>query len=263
MRGTLRSPKLLAPKLPQLIIPTTPNTAMTRAGSAVFDPVAGARRALFDPKTRAHAIFIHPDFAASAPEALVVSASLNTFAFTMEGLMSPAGDPIADALLIHGLRLVARHLPDPALAKDAAVRSGLIVASVLCGQGTNSTSAGIITTLGHAIGARHGVENGIANAIVLPHALRFNGDAAQEGLAKVATALELQREDKPLVETVIEAVLSVFGRLGVPTRLRDVGVAREDLPSLAELAMGDWFLRGNPRPVRSADEVQRVLEEAW
>src|SRR5262245_6420086 len=63
--GSLRSPKLAAPKLPQLIIPTTPTTAMVKAGSAVSDPEAGVRRALFDPKTRAQSIFIHPDFVRS------------------------------------------------------------------------------------------------------------------------------------------------------------------------------------------------------
>ena len=56
----LHSPKLLAPKLPQFIVPTTPTTAMVKAGSAVFDPATGERLALFDPKTRAHAIFIDP-----------------------------------------------------------------------------------------------------------------------------------------------------------------------------------------------------------
>ena len=76
-QGRLRSPKLLAPKIPQLVIPTTPTTAVVRAGSAVLDPVAGERRALFDPKTRAQAIFIHPDFAASAPQELVVGSALN------------------------------------------------------------------------------------------------------------------------------------------------------------------------------------------
>ena len=57
-KGQLRSPKLLAPKLPQLIIPTTPTTAIVKAGSAVFDPVQGQRLALFDPKTRAQCVFI-------------------------------------------------------------------------------------------------------------------------------------------------------------------------------------------------------------
>jgi alcohol dehydrogenase class IV len=250
--GELRSPKLLAPKLPQLVIPTTPTTATVKAGSAVFDPEGGERLALFDPKTRAQAVFIHPDLVKTAPRGLVISASLNTLAMAVEGLMSGTGDPISDALLMHALRLTAHALTNR--ADDAATRGELVLAAVLCGQGTDHTGAGITTVLGHAIGARFHVENGLANAIVLPHALRFNAEAAAAGLEKIAAALGLDAAAR---------VEAIFEKLEISRRLRDVGVPREALSEIASRAMGDWFLRGNPRSVRNAAELQQVLEEAW
>lgn len=263
-RGALRSPKLLAPKLPQLVVPTTPTTAMVKAGSAVFDTRAGERRALFDPKTRAHAIFIHPDLANSAPAALVIGSGLNTFALAIEGLMARAEDPLADALLMHALRLLARRLPGAEDGPDAALRGELMLAAVLCGQGSDFTGAGMTTVLGHAIGARHGVENGVANAIVLPHVLRFNAEAAGAGLAKVAAALGLAvPAGAASLGAVLDVIDGIAAALTLPRRLREVGVPREALPAIAGHAMGDWFLRGNPRPVRDAAEVQRVLEDAW
>jgi alcohol dehydrogenase len=262
--GKLRSPKLLAPKLPQFIVPTTPTTAMVKAGSAVFDPTTGERLAMFDPKTRAHAIFIHPDTILSSPRELVVSASLNTFSMAIEGLTSRSGDPVSDALLMHALRLAAQHLPNPSMGGDPDVRAELMLAAVLCGQGTDYTGAGITTVLGHAIGARHHLDNGIANAVVLPHVLRFNGTAAESGLEKVATALGLPHaHGEALVEAVVQAVDSLFDRLGVPRRLREVGVERDVLPQVAALAIGDWFLGGNPRAVRSDSDLQQILQEAW
>jgi alcohol dehydrogenase class IV len=156
-RGELVSPRLLAPKLPHLVVPTTPTTATVKAGSAVFDPADGARLALFDPKTRAHAIFIHPELVESAPRELVVTASLDTFVSAVEGLTSHSGDPISDALLMHALRLLALHLPDQVHGDaDPAARGELIFAAVLCGQGTDYTGAGIATVLGHAVGAPSG-----------------------------------------------------------------------------------------------------------
>jgi alcohol dehydrogenase class IV len=262
--GSLRSPKLAAPKLPQLIIPTTPTTAMVKAGSAVLDPEAGVRRALFDPKTRAQSLFIHPDFMRSAPRALVLGSGLNSFAMAVEGLTSLAGDPLADALLMHAVRLMMAHLARPALEGDVAARGELALAAVLCGQGTDFTGAGVTTALGHIIGSRHHVENGIVNAIMLPHALRFSSEVIQPGLAKVATALGLTpRGDTLLIENVIEAVERFCGALDVPRRLRDVGVPHDALPEIASLGMADWFLRGNPRPVRTASELQQILEGAW
>jgi acyl-CoA synthetase (AMP-forming)/AMP-acid ligase II/alcohol dehydrogenase class IV len=261
--GTLRSPKLAAPKLPQLIIPTTPTTAMVKAGSAVLDPEAGERRALFDPKTRAQSIFIHPDFVRSAPRALVLGSALNSFALSVEGLTSLTGDPLADALLMHAVRLMTTHLASPALEGDAAGRGELVLAAVLCGQGTDFTGAGATTALGHIIGSRHHVENGIVNAIILPHALRFNAEVIQPGLAKVATALGLVSDGDTLLESVIAAIDRMCGALDVPRRLRDVGVPHDALPEIASLGMADWFVRGNPRPVRSVQELQQILEGAW
>jgi len=262
--GKLHSPKLQASKLPQFIVPTTPTTAMVKAGSAVFDPATGERLALFDPKTRAHAVFIDPQMIQSSPRELVISASINTFSMAIEGLSSRSGNPLSDALLMHVLRLIAQNLPELKAADDADVRAQLVVAAVLCGQGTDHTGAGITTVLGHAIGARHHLDNGIANAIVLAHMLRFNGTANEAGLRKVASALELPRaQGEPMVAAVVEAVEALFGTLGVARRLRDVGIAREGLPEIAGHAIDDWFLRGNPRPVRSSDELLQVLEQAW
>ena len=99
---------------------------------------------------------------------------------------------------------------------------------------------------------------------MLPHALRFNAAAAAAGLAKVAAALGLPSNGTELLlPKVVKAVQMIFSTLDLPPRLRDVGVPAETLPAIADIAMGDWFLRGNPRPVRDARELHDVLEAAW
>lgn len=264
-KGELHSPKLVAPKLPQFIVPTTPTTATVKAGSAIFDPESQERLALFDPKTRAYAVFVHPELVSSAPTELVVSASLNTLAMAIEGLTSRTGDPLADALLMQALNMLVEHLGDPAaLADNAGIRIQLVLAAILCGQGTDYTGAGITTVLGHAIGARCNTENGITNAIILPHALRFNAEAIFSSLPKVARAFDLHRSPvERMVPMLVDAFVALFDRLKVPHRLRDIHVPQEDLDDIAESAMGDWFLRGNPRLVRNTSELHTILEQAW
>jgi alcohol dehydrogenase len=263
--GKLRSPKLLAAKLPQFVVPTTPTTAMVKAGSAIFEPSTGDRLALFDPKTRAHAIFIHPELINSSPRALAVNASLNTFSMAIEGLTSRSGDPLSDASLMHVLRLLYENLARMATQDSADIRAELVLAAVMCGQGTDHTGAGITTVLGHAIGARHHLDNGIANAIVLPAVLRFNGTSAEKGLRKVAAALGMSSDGDgdDLVRTVAGKVEALFAQLDVPGKLRDVGVEQSTLPEIASHAIGDWFLGGNPRPVRDESELQHILENTW
>lgn len=264
--GKLRSPKLLAPKLPQFVIPTTPTTATLKVGSAVLDPVEGKRLALFDPKTRAQAVFIHPELLATPPRDLIVSAGLNTLAMALEGLMSRSGDPFSDALLMHAARLLRQRLPEAGGSNegdDPAVRADLMFASLLCGHGTDYTGAGIAIPLGHAISARFHIDNGLTNAIVLPHVVRFNAEAAGEGLQKLVDAFGLNADLRAPAVVVVDAIQSMFDALGIPKRLRDIGVTCESLPHLAAISMEDWFVRDNPRRVRDAGELEQVLENAW
>ena len=260
-RGALRSPRLAAPKLPQLVIPTTPTTAAVKAGSAIFDPATQERLALFDPKTRAQAIFVHPDMLRPAPRSLIVSAALDTLSLAVEGLTSRSGDPLADAELEHAVRLIAEHLP----AGDTPEgRTALTHAAVLGGLGSDHAGAGIATVLGHAIGARHETDNGIVKAIVLPTVIRFNGEAAAAGLPKVAHALGVSLIGSGSLHDAVAAALeALFRALGVPARLRELGLPQQALQEVATHGMNDWFLRGNPRPVREETELLQVLEQAW
>jgi len=256
--GRVHSPRLAAAKLPQFVVPTTPTTAIVKAGSALFDSVAGRRFALFDPKTRASAVFVHPDFVASAPQSLVRTASINTLTLAIEGLISRTHEPLADALLMHALRLVKAHLH--ATQDAVGARIELVLAAILCGQGTDHSGMGATTVLSHAIGARHDLENGTLNAILLPHVLRFNAEAARTRLATVAAALDLPDAD---ASATIEAVAALLAGLGLPASLHAVGVPRDDLPAIAALGMQDWFLGGNPRKVSEAGELLNLLERAW
>jgi alcohol dehydrogenase len=262
--GRLNSPKLLAPKIPQFVVPTTPTTASVKAGSAIFDVEAGKRRALFDPKTRAQAVFVHPELILPVPSHVVIGAGLNTLVMTLEGLASRAGTPFSDAILMHALRLSARNLEAPSAIGDPAGRGELIFAAVMCGKGTDQTGAGMALALGHAIGARHDMDNGIANAIVLPFVMMFNADLAMSGYEKAAAALNLEdTKGDRLVPALVETFGQLFKALSVPRRLRDAGVPQHALSELANVAMEDWFLRNNPRSVQNASEIEAVLQEAW
>ena len=260
--GRMTSPRLDKPKIPQLIVPTTPNTALVKAGTAVFDAEAGQRKALFDPKTRSQSIFLHPDFLMSSPAELVISAALDTLSLAIEGLLSAQGDPISDALLMRSIRLLVEGLPLVQDADGDRLRGELAMAGILGGRGTDHTGAGAATVLGHAIGANHDVENGVAKAVVLPHVLRFNARDAAPGLSKLSVALGLPASDTP-VEAIIAVFAAVFRGLGMPDRLRNLGIAREALPAIAERSMADWFLRSNPRRVTEAAQLMEILDPAW
>ena len=128
-------------------------------------------------------------------------------------------------------------------------------------RGPTSAAPVCASVLGHAIGAQHHVENGIADAIVLPHTMRFNAQATGARAAKIAVALGVPAATG--ADDAIAAVDSFLSRLGLPRRLRDTGVPREAIPAIAKHAMGDWFLQKNPRSVQGPHELEAVLQLAW
>lgn len=264
--GTFESPRLVAPKLPQFGVLTTPSTAFVKAGSAVLDPDSGERLALFDPKTRARALFLHPDFLNSAPTSLVKSAGLNTLSTAIEALESPRCDPISEAMLRHALRLTVAHLGDLS-ADDTVAREQLATAALLCGRGTEQAGGGLASVLAHAIGHRTHAANGIVNAIVLPHTIRFNAPATLHTAPRIAESLQFETigsiNAQAAAGFAAECLELLFARLELPRRLRDIGVAQADLVQIAEAALADWFIGRSPRRVQTAREVLTLLEEAW
>lgn len=260
------SPRLQRPKLPQLVVATTPTTAYAKAGTAVVDPALGQRLALFDPKTRASALFIHPELALTAPPQLALAAGVQAFAMAVQGIESRNRDPLADAQLLHALRPLARNLPkvvaDP---NDAETRGQLMLGALLAGQGTDYAPSGLTSAVAHCIGARFDLDNGITNALLLPHAMRYNAPATGDRLSLVAEALGAGTPDsaEAAVAAATRATEELFARLGLPRRLRDVGIPEDALPQLAQDAAGDWFLHQNPRRVSDISELLDVLAAAW
>ncbi len=254
-----RSPRLDAAKLPQFIVPTTPNTAYAKSGAAVSDN--GKRLAMFDPKAAAHALFFHPALFASAPVKLARDASLDALVLAIEGLESARREPLADASLLHGARLIQRQLPvidrDP---QSVEARGELMLAALMIGQGTNFTGAGVATAIGHAAGPRFSLANGVVKAVVLPHTLRFNASATAGRLGDLAHVLGVSGEGSS--EAVSQACANFFASIGLPGRLRDLGIPHEGLAQIAADSALDFFFTQNPRPVAEG-ELQVLLEAAW
>jgi alcohol dehydrogenase class IV len=254
--GTFDSPRLNAPKVPVYAVPTTPSTAFAKAGTAVHS-ADGARLAMFDPKTRAKAIFIHPAFVRTAPQELLRSAALNAFTNAVEALESPKCDPFSEAFLMQALRLIRVGLVAGAEDNDTPER--LVVAALLCGRGTEQGGTGLTSVLAHAIGARAHVANGIVGAVVLPHTMRYNAPVTGVRAPALFEALSAHAGDG----APSDAVASLLARLPVPRTLREVGIGRSDLMPIAEAAMGDWFISRNARPVKDVASLMGVLEAAF
>ena len=127
---------------------------------------------------------------------------------------------------------------------------------MLAGRALQNATMGVHHGLSQLVGGRTGIAHGLANAVILPHAMAFNRDAVPDALAAIGRAIGAP--DDP-----IGAVSALIVRLGLPTRLSDCGVTDDDLDAVARLAAGNRNVAANPRPVdrgrRAGDPRSGVL----
>jgi alcohol dehydrogenase class IV len=264
------SPKLLAPKIPNILVVTTPSTAMTRAGTAVKDIESHHRLELFDPKTRPFAMIWDDDALATAPADLYLSTAASALSGILTGTAAPRSNPLSHADLLHALRLSLESLPylrtDPA---NAAARMNLVAASFLSNRALDamrSRAFGIVSSFGHVIDTLYPrISHGDSHSLTTGWGLRFNLEQATPGLARLAQALGVGQglPEKDAAKQAPDFVDDFYRRLGMPVRLRDAAIPKQDIERIAHDAMGDFYLHQNARKVKSSSELVELLEQMW
>jgi alcohol dehydrogenase class IV len=139
--------------------------------------------------------------------------------------------------------------------RDLDARTDMLEAAFLAGFSLAHAGMGVHHGLCHSLGGRFGIPHGVANAIVLPHAMRYNADAVAPEFARLAGALG--------TPSAPDAVFDLIASLGLPQRLRDVGLGKDDLAAVAEDAMGSRAVAGNPKPIRTPEQLLEILRPAW
>ena len=266
------SPRLMRPKLPNILVLTTPTTAATRAGTAVIDAETGHRLEMFDPKTRPAAVIWDTEALLTAPADLCISASGSLFSGVVGALQAPTLNPLATADLLGALGLLVENLPAARKdADDGAARVNLCAASLMYNRawdsGASGSALGVVSALAHSLDTRYaGCSHGAAYSITTAPGMRFNRDYNRGGQARVAEALGVREPgatDTQAADAAADAVGSFFEAIGLPVRLRDVGVPAEGIAAIAEDALTDFGLHRNVRLVNSAAELEGLLRAAW
>jgi alcohol dehydrogenase class IV len=121
---------------------------------------------------------------------------------------------------------------------------------------------GVHHGLCHVLGGRYNAPHGVLNAIILPHAMRFNLPIAGRAYRDLARPLRVETKSGDVGERVCEAVFEFVRGLGIPQRLRDLGIPKADLPSIAQESLSSKSVQANPRPV-TLQGALGILEAAW
>ena len=252
---------------PHVAIPTTHGTGSEVTRYAVIKDHEERSKLVFgDFHLIPDVAILDPALTVGQPPAIGAGTALDALTHAIEGMHSLQRNPIADALGLHAARLVRRWLPRAlAVPNDLAARGQLLVAAAIAGTAFDNAQVGLVHAIAHTVGARHGVHHGLANAIALPHVIRFNASEAAEPYAELARAMGLTTttDDAAAVEALAVGVQELTRASGLPVRYRDVGVPEADLPALAEATISDASIVYNPRMAMDPALVLEVLRAAW
>ena len=145
-------------------------------------------------------------------------------------------------------------------------RADVLSGANLSGMVISNARVGIHHAVCHCLGALGGLPHGVANSVMLPHALAYNLDVAAAELAGLAEAMGVHARGNSAeagARAAIEAVVSLQEQAQVPRRLRDTGLDHGMLPAIADHTLRDRGLYFNPKRTRSAEPILELLERAW
>jgi maleylacetate reductase len=256
-------------QLPIIAIPTTyAGSEMTAVyGITHTDENPPRKVTVNDPKIAPGLVIYDPELTLDLPPELTASTGINALAHCIEALYSKTRNPLSTAAAIAGVRHIHNALfhcfQD---GRNVEARTEMLLGSHFAGFSLASVSMGLHHGLCHVLGGSANVPHGIANAIILPHAIRFNADATATQLIPAAEAMRISSNGtspKGVIEAMAQRVFEFIGRMDLPQRLRDTGVAESDLPRLAEIAFANRTVQNNPKPITNIEQLERLLQDAW
>lgn len=231
-------------------------------GAGFTDHALGRKIVVSDPGTIPRSILIDGQALATTPTAILVSTAMGQFRIAVETVYSRRHNPIGDALALHAISMLVQVLPrygGKVIADLLQIKPAACMASLASVGGL-----GLNTATAHHVGGLYNVPHGEANAILLPHTMRFNLEASAERQALIAEAMGVRTAGMSAQEAgLAEAVAALCQQLGLPARLRDVDVPEEGLAAIAAATLHDRALATNPRPITDAAPILSVLRAAW
>lgn len=255
--------RLITPDIPPVIaLPTTAGTGSEVGRSAVITLKATDRKTvLFSPYLMPKVAVCDPELTLSLPQAITAATGADALTHCIEAYLATGYHPLCDGIALRGAALAFQFLPRAVAngAHDLEARSQMMMAATM-GATAFQKGLGVTHSLAHPLSSVAGVPHGLANAILLPHALRFNAGVVPERLADLGRAIGLDTPTGDAQESAarfIGAVERLLREIGIPAALCAVGVTEAMIPTLVAKALEDGCHLSNPRPCL-ADDFQRL-----
>jgi alcohol dehydrogenase class IV len=262
--------KIVHPPLSLLAIPTTSGTGSEATKNSVISSYSPPfKKSLRSDWMMPRCVLVDPELAVSVPPAITAHTGMDTVTQLIESYISRRAKPIPQALALHGLQLALPALP--AAYHDGNcrwAREAMAHAALLSGMALANSGLGIAHGVAAALGAECKVRHGLACAVMLPAALRFNRSVCETQYAEMERAIAAKTDqrftpqsDQQAAEAFIARIDQLAQALSIPGKLRELNVLPAQLPALVSGSQGN-SLSGNPREI-SRSELAELLHTIW
>ena len=267
-----------------LCMPTTAGTGSEVSASCVLtDEEAQVKVGILSNYLRPRLAIVDPLLTIGCPRRVTADAGIDALTHAIEAYTAvdneffplPPGErtvyqgkhPLGDCIAEKAIALAGEHLvravEEP---ENLTARTGMALAATLGGLAFSNVGVALVHAMEYPVGGAVHCSHGLGNGLLLPYVMRFNLPARKAAFARVAKLLGRQVQGVELdvaADAAVTAVEATRERIGIPRRLRDIGVTEEQLPGFADKAFAvKRILRVNPR-MPSREEILEIYRAAW
>lgn len=233
-----------------ITIPTTAGTGSEVGRSAIIaDDETHQKKILFSPKLLAKIVFADPLLTMELPAHITAATGMDALTHNMEAYLAKMPHPLCEGIALQGIALISQSLEKAVNKPDADNRSKMLIASLM-GAVAFQKGLGVVHSLAHPLSSLLDTHHGLANAVNIPYGMEFNIAGFEHKFKTIARTLELKDETG---EAVVKYLFELNSRINIPHHLKEIGVRKEHIETLSDLAIADFAHPNNPKPVSRED----------
>ena len=254
--------------VPTFALPTTAGTAAeVTINYVIIDEEAKKKMVCVDPNDIPAVAIVDPELMYSMPKGLTAATGMDALTHAIESYITPGAWIMSDMLELKAIEMIAANLKAAVdNGSDPVAREAMSQAQYIAGMGFSNVGLGIVHSMAHPLGAHYDTPHGVANALLLPYVMEYNAESpAAPKYMNIAKAMGVNTDGMTEAEGVkaaVEAVKQLSISIGIPQKLKEIGVRKEDLHTLAVDAFNDVCTGGNPRPT-SIEDIEALYNKAY
>ena len=247
--------------MPLIALPTTAGTAAeVTINYVITDEERQIKMVCVDPNDIPILAIVDSELMASMPKSLAAYTGMDALTHAVEGYITAGHNMMSDMFHMQAIKLIFEYLPAAVNDKDEHAIEMMGYAQYIAGMGFSNVGLGIVHSMAHQLGAVYDTPHGMANALLLPAVMRFNGEVSWERFREILIqigrpdAAHLSKQD--VINTFVWKISELSKAVGIIQTVKDTGCKEEDLEMLADKAMEDPCKPGNPREVSKEDFIE-------